>query len=197
MSTDFAPLIKRSLEEGLELRRATFQQLAKIEECGVQLVECLGRGGKVFFAGNGGSAADAQHLAAELVGRFESDNCLPALALTTDSSVLTALANDFGFEFVFARQLKALARSGDCLVAISTSGNSPSILRAVECAALIGVTVVGLAGGKGGRLAKLTPHCLVVPSERTCRVQEIHISVGHIWCEMVEEARRRGHIPSP
>ena len=197
MSSDFIPLIQRSLQEGLELRRACLDLASTIQACGLQLVEVLAHGGKVFFAGNGGSAADAQHLAAELVGRFEVDNCLPSLALTTDSSVLTALANDFGFETVFARQLKALARSGDCLVVLSTSGNSPSILRAAECALEMGVVVVGLAGGTGGSLAALTPHCVIVPSPRTCRVQELHIAIGHIWCEMVEEARRRGHIPTP
>ena len=195
MSDDFVDLIAKSLEEGVELRRATQALVPVIQECGRQLIQTLARGGKVLFAGNGGSAADAQHLAAELVGRFETDNCLPALALTTDTSVLTSLGNDFGFEGIFARQVMALGRPGDCLVAISTSGNSPNIVRAAESALAAGLEVVGLAGGSGGELARLVPHCLVIPSSRTCRIQEIHIAVGHIWCEMVEEARRRGQIP--
>ncbi|MFN8612644.1 MAG: SIS domain-containing protein [Vulcanimicrobiota bacterium] len=188
-------LIRQSLQEGIELRQQMLELADSIEAGGRLLVETLASGGRLFFCGNGGSAADCQHLAAELVGRFEMDNQLPALALTTDSSILTAVANDFGYDQIYVRQLKALARKGDCLVAISTSGNSSNILRAVESARELGLSTVGLAGGQGGQLAHLCTHTLVVPSVRTCRVQEIHISVGHIWCEMVEEARRAGQLP--
>lgn len=193
---NYQELIQLSLQEGVELRqRVLAESMDSIEKAGLLLIESLRRGGRVFFCGNGGSAADSQHLAAELVGRFEMDNQLNALALTTDSSILTAVANDFGFEQIFARQIRALARPGDCLVAISTSGNSPNVVAAVLAAHELKMTTIGLSGGQGGQLLALTTHCLVVPSQRTCRIQEIHLSVGHIWCEMVEEARRRGTLP--
>ena len=195
MNTDFSELIRSSLEEGIELRRATLALLPEIQAAGQVLIQALAAGGKVFFIGNGGSAADAQHLAAELVGRFETDNCLPGIALTTDTSILTSIGNDFGFDGIYARQLKALGRIGDCLVALSTSGNSPNIVLAVEQAQAMGVDVVAMTGEGGGRLAEQVTGCIKVPSRRTCRVQEVHISIGHIWCEMVEEARRRGQIP--
>lgn len=195
MNTDFSRLIQSSLEEGIELRRATLALMPEIEAAGQIIIRALAAGCKVFFAGNGGSAADAQHLAAELVGRFETDNCLPGIALTTDTSILTSIGNDFGFDGIYSRQLKALGRPGDCLVALSTSGNSPNIVLAIEQAQKLGIEVVAMTGQGGGRMAEQVPGCLRIPSRRTCRVQEIHISIGHIWCEMVEEARRRGQIP--
>lgn len=188
-------LIRQSLQEGIELRQRMLELSQAIETGGQLLVEALASGGRLFFCGNGGSAADCQHIAAELVGRFEMENQLPALALTTDTSILTSVGNDFGYDQIYVRQLRALGRKGDCLVAISTSGNSPNIVRAVEAAGALGMTTVGLAGGQGGQLAHLCTHTLVVPSARTCRIQEIHISVGHIWCEMIEEARRAGQLP--
>lgn len=188
-------LIRQSLQEGIELRQEMLKLADQIEAGGKVLIQSLAAGGRIFFCGNGGSAADCQHIAAELVGRFEMDNQLNALALTTDSSILTAVANDFGYDQIYVRQLRALGRGGDCLVAISTSGNSPNIIKAVEAAGEIGMTSVGLSGGQGGRLAGLCTHTLVVPSPRTCRIQEIHLSVGHIWCEMIEEARRAGQLP--
>jgi D-sedoheptulose 7-phosphate isomerase len=188
-------LIRQSLQEGIELRQKMLELADRIEAAGKVLIDSLAAGGRVFFCGNGGSAADCQHLAAELVGRFEMDNQLNALALTTDTSILTAVANDFGYDQIYVRQLRALARPGDCLVAISTSGNSPNIVKAVEAAHQMGLTSVGLAGGQGGQLANLCTQTLVVPSQRTCRTQEIHLSVGHIWCEMIEEARRAGQLP--
>ncbi len=188
-------LIRQSLQEGIELRQQMLQLADQIEAGGKVLIQSLAAGGRVFFCGNGGSAADCQHIAAELVGRFEMDNQLNALALTTDSSILTAVANDFGYDQIYVRQLRALGRAGDCLVAISTSGNSPNIVKAVEAARDLQMTSVGLSGGQGGQLTGLCTQTLVVPSVRTCRIQEIHLSVGHIWCEMIEEARRAGQLP--
>lgn len=187
-------LIHASLDESIRLKQTVLAMSAEIEAAGVVLIETLAAGGRIFFCGNGGSAADSQHLAAELVGRFETDNVLPAMALTTDSSIMTALGNDFGFELVYALQLKAQARAGDALVAITTSGNSANVLRAAETALAMGVRVVGMTGAGGGRLAELVAPCLVIPSPRTCRVQEVHITVGHIWCEMIERSRAQGGV---
>lgn len=178
--------ILASLQESIDVKKTLLEQSEQIEAMGRVWCETLSQGGTIYFAGNGGSAADAQHLAAELVGRFERENGYPAVALTTDTSLMTALANDFTFEEIFSRQVKAVCRPGDLLVAISTSGNSPNIVRAVEQALSQGCRVMGLAGGKGGRLAELCEPCLVVASGRTCRIQEAHITVGHILCELVE-----------
>lgn len=150
--------------------------------------EALARGGRVFWMGNGGSAADCQHLAAELVGRFERDrHGLAASALTTDTSVLTSVANDYGFEQVFARQVEALCRPGDVLVGLSTSGNSANVLRAMERAATLGVYRVGMTGAGGGRLREHCELCLCVPATNTARIQEAHILIGHILCDLVEQ----------
>jgi len=192
----YKEIIQLSLQEGIELRqRVVAEAVDSIEKAGLLLIDSLRQGGRIFFCGNGGSAADSQHLAAELVGRFEMDNQLNALALTTDSSILTAVANDFGFEQIFARQVRALGRAGDCLVAISTSGNSPNVVAAVQAAHDLKMTTVALSGGQGGQLLAMATQCVTVPSQRTCRIQEVHLSVGHIWCEMIEEARRRGTLP--
>ncbi|MBX7060679.1 MAG: D-sedoheptulose 7-phosphate isomerase [Pyrinomonadaceae bacterium] len=144
-------------------------------------------GGKVLICGNGGSAADAQHIAAEFVGRYETERiALPAIALTTDTSALTALANDYNFERIFARQVEALGREGDCLIAISTSGNSPNVLAAVMAARSRGMKIVGFTGANGKRLAGLSDVAIMVPSERTARIQEGHITAGHIICELID-----------
>lgn len=195
MSRPESHLVRKSLQEGLEVKAGLLELADVVAAAADLLVEALAGGGTVFFVGNGGSAADAQHLATELVGRFEEDNRLRALALTTDTSALTALANDFGFEQVFARQVEALARPGDALVAISTSGNSPSILAAARQARENGARVLGLSGRDGGELLALSDLCLLVPSARTARIQEAHIALGHILCELIEDARRRGRIP--
>lgn len=153
----------------------------------------LKAGGTVFFCGNGGSAADSQHLAAELLGRYRLDRApLAAVALTVDTSALTAIGNDFGFDDVFARQLGGLGRRGDVLVALTTSGNSPNVLRAVAQAKDMGVTVLGFTAGTGGALAAAADICLTVPAGRTDRAQEMHIACGHMICEMVEEAMAGG-----
>jgi len=150
----------------------------------------LAGGGKILFFGNGGSAADAQHLAAELVVRYRIDRApIAAVALTTDTSTLTAGANDFGFETIFAAQMRALGRPGDLAIGISTSGNSENVIRALEVAREIGVTPAALAGNGGGRLAGLADPLLVVPSNETARIQEMHIVIGHMLCDVLERDR--------
>lgn len=152
-------------------------------------VDCLEGGGKVLFFGNGGSAADAQHLAAELVVRYRVDRpAMAAIALTTDSSILTACANDFSFDDVFARQVAALGRPGDVAIGISTSGNSPNVVKALEAAKALGMVAAGLSGRDGGRMAGLCDPLLVVPSEVTARIQEMHILIGHSLCDLLERA---------
>ena len=158
-----------------------------IEQCAQILIDTFARGGKVLLCGNGGSAADAQHIAAEFVGRYETERrALPSIALTTDTSALTALANDYDFERIFARQVEALAAEGDTLIAISTSGNSPNVVAAVMEARGRGCKVIGMTGAKGKKLAGLCDACILVPSERTARIQEAHITIAHIWCELVD-----------
>ncbi|HWV55138.1 D-sedoheptulose 7-phosphate isomerase [Pseudorhodoplanes sp.] len=149
--------------------------------------DALRRGNKIIFCGNGGSAADAQHLAAELVGRYLMERePLPALALTVDTSALTAIANDYSFDEVFARQLRGLGQQGDVLVAISTSGNSKNVLRAIEVARDKGIVTIGLTGQSGGQMRQLCDICVCVPSDRTNHIQEMHIAIGHAICGQVE-----------
>ncbi len=161
--------------------------LPQILECAEIIFEAVSKGNKVLLCGNGGSAADAQHIATEFVGRYETERiALPAIALTTDTSALTAIANDYGFEKVFARQVDALARQGDVLIAISTSGDSPNVIAAVMKARQKGCEIIGLTGTKGKKLAALCDRCILVPSLRTSRVQEAHITIAHIWCEIID-----------
>jgi D-sedoheptulose 7-phosphate isomerase len=160
--------------------------VARAAEC---LSDALRSGGKLMFCGNGGSAADSQHLASEFTGRFVDDRRpLAALALSTDSSALTCIANDYAFDQVFERQLRALGRKGDVLVAISTSGRSANVQRAVHAAREGGIAVVGLLGRDGGTLRSLCDVALIVPSDTTARIQEAHIFIGHTLCAMVEDA---------
>lgn len=186
--TDPVASVRAQLAESARLKVWLAENLADRLAVAARLVaEALRRGNKVMFCGNGGSAADSQHLAAELVGRYRRNRPgLAALALTVDTSALTAIGNDFGFEEVFSRQVEALGRPGDVLVAISTSGRSPNVLRAVEAARALGLKTVGLTGGDGGPLAGLVDVALVVPSEDTARIQECHITLGHILCDLVE-----------
>ena len=143
--------------------------------------------GKILFAGNGGSAADAQHWAGELVSRFYYDRPgMPAIALTTDTSILTAIGNDYGYDYTFARQVEALGRRGDVLVVISTSGNSPNILRAAQAARDRGIYVIGFTGQGGGKLAPLCDVCFRIPSDETPRIQEGHEFIGHLLCALIE-----------
>jgi len=145
-------------------------------------------GRTIFFCGNGGSAADSQHLAAEFVGRFVKERRgLSAVALTTDTSILTAVSNDYGYEQVFARQVEALMRPGDVLVGVSASGNSPNVIMAVLKAKEMGAVTIGLSGGNGGKLAKNCDVCVTVPDKVTARIQEAHILIGHIVCEIMDE----------
>jgi phosphoheptose isomerase len=187
-SESIEQLIRERLEEGSELRRE-FARIAgtRIAEAAVELTECLGGGGKVLTFGNGGSAADAQHLATELVGRFGKDRFpLAAIALTTDSSALTAIGNDYGFAEVFARQVRALAHEGDLVIAISTSGRSPNVINGVKAARAAGVSTIALTGGDGGALAALVDTSIVVPSPNPARVQEVHVATIHIISEVIE-----------
>jgi D-sedoheptulose 7-phosphate isomerase len=162
-----------------------------IAELAALAATALEGGGKLMFCGNGGSAADAQHLATEYVVRFQDDRRpLPALALTTDSSLLTAAANDYGFEQVFARQVRALGREGDVLFLHSTSGRSPNLLRAAAAAAEKGVITVALLARGGGELAPAADHALVLPTDAGARAQEVQLAIGHIICQLVEERLR-------
>ena len=154
-----------------------------VEAC----VEALRGGGKLLFCGNGGSAADAQHWAGELVSRFYYDRPgLAAIALTTDSSILTAIGNDYGYDYTFARQVEALGQAGDVLVAISTSGNSPNVLRAADAARARGMQVIAFTGRSGGKLLALSDSCFRMPSDETPRIQEGHEFVGHLLCALIE-----------
>lgn len=189
-------VIERSLNQHLDVFNKVLSEITgPIEDCAKILIETFKAGKKVLICGNGGSAADAQHIAAEFVGRYETERtALPAIALTTDTSALTALANDYDFERIFARQVDALANDGDCLIAISTSGNSRNVIAAVMTARNRGCKVVGMTGANGKKLASLSDACILVPSDRTARVQEVHITVAHIWCEMVDEWMATGPV---
>lgn len=186
--TSIAQLLTASLREHLEtLQSLIANSLPEIQRAGEMLCNTLSSGKKILICGNGGSAADAQHIAAELVGRYEKQRqSWPAIALTTDTSALTALSNDFGYEEVFSRQIAGLANTGDLLIAISTSGKSANIIRAAEKARELGCKVVGLTGKSAQPLASLCDISVAIPSGRTSRVQEAHITIGHLWCEMVD-----------
>ncbi len=151
-------------------------------------IECIKKGGKILLCGNGGSAADAQHIATEFTGRYKSERRgLPAIALTTDTSALTAIGNDYGFERVFSRQVEALANKDDLIIGISTSGNSPNILKAFETAKKIGCKSLGLSGKSGGEMNDNCDLNIIVPSNNTPRIQEMHILIGHIICQAIDD----------
>lgn len=159
-----------------------------VADVGVDCAERLKKGGHLFFCGNGGSAADAQHIAAELVGRFLKERkALAATALSCNTSTMTAVGNDYGYDVIFSRQIEGLAKAGDILFAISTSGNSKNVVLAVEAAKAMGVRTIGLTGSKGGKLDALCDTCIKVPSDHTPRIQEMHIAVGHMICEIIDE----------
>lgn len=164
------------------------QSLAEISKFADYCLQGLGQGRKIVFMGNGGSAADSQHLAAEFVGRFVKERKgLPAIALTTDTSILTAVGNDYGFDTVFSRQVEALVRAGDVVVGLSTSGNSPNVVKALELAKQSGATTIGLTGRGGGKMAAICDLCIQVPSDVTARIQEAHIFIGHMVCALVDK----------
>ena len=174
--------------EHMEVAKALPGMAAAISTAADMIGSSLAAGGKLMLAGNGGSAADAQHIAAELTGRFQRERRpLPAIALHANTSALTAIGNDYGYEQVFARELSAHARPGDVLLAISTSGNSPNILRAIEAARKQQVIVIGLTGESGGLMQAACDLCLCIPSKSTARIQEMHITIGHTICELLEE----------
>jgi D-sedoheptulose 7-phosphate isomerase len=184
-------VIRALFEESVRVKQVFLaEQADALSRAGELLVEALRAGHKLLLFGNGGSAADAQHIAAELVGRLQRERRpLPALALTTDTSALTAIGNDYGYDEVFARQLRALGAAGDVAIAISTSGRSPNVLRAVEACHAVGVRVVGLTGGDGGALAGMADVALRVSASRVAnRIQETHILIGHVLCELVDRA---------
>ncbi len=189
--TGSAP-VQRRFEEVAELARSVSESMSADIEALADLVRaCLERGGTLYFAGNGGSAADAQHLAAEYVVRLERDRGpMRAIALTTDTSVLSAAGNDRGFDAVFERQVQALGRPGDVLVMHSTSGESENLLRAAAAARSIGLETVALLAKGGGRLASRVDLALVVPTDSTSRAQEMHLVIGHLVCELVEDSVR-------
>ena len=174
--------------DAVERVRTNTPLLAELERAATRSAEALSRGGKILWCGNGGSAADSQHLAAEFVVRFTVNRPgLASLALTVDTSVLTACSNDFGYETVFARQVEALGREGDVLIAISTSGNSASVLLAVEAARARSITTIAMTGESGGRMRGTCDLHLAAPSDRTQNIQECHIMMGHILCGLVEQ----------
>ena len=182
-------MIKSELECHLATIKATFALEADIKKACETAVATLKAGGKILLCGNGGSAADAQHIAAELTGRYKTERgALAGIALTTDTSALTAIGNDYGYEFVFSRQLEALGREGDLLIAISTSGNSGNVVKALELARKIGIKTIGLSGRTGGAMNELCELNLVVPSNDTPRIQEMHIMIGHIICQAIDDA---------
>jgi D-sedoheptulose 7-phosphate isomerase len=179
--------VQRALHEITEMKMKMKDNAKVIQDIAGVIIDAYKMGKKVLLCGNGGSAADAQHLAAEMVGRFRLERAaLPAVALTTDTSILTAIGNDYGFEFAFARQVEALGEEGDVLICISTSGKSSNVLRAAESAKKKGMRTVGFTGESGGELHSMVEFCLRVPSSDTPRIQEMHITAGHIICDLVE-----------
>lgn len=180
--------IRAELEESLRVKqRVIEEQILVIQEILEALLEALSAGNKVILFGNGGSAADSQHIAGELVSKFRRERrALPAIALTTDTSILTSIANDFSFEQVFARQIEALGVPGDIALGISTSGNSANVLHALRLARKMGLVTIGFTGEDGGELKDAVDFCFRVPSNSTPRIQEMHITVAHTLCELIE-----------
>jgi D-sedoheptulose 7-phosphate isomerase len=174
-------------QEALQRAVETPDFVNVVTTCADRIECCFRQGGKLLIAGNGGSAADAQHIAGEFVSRMNFDRSpLPAIALTTDGSVLTAISNDYGFEHVFGRQIRGLGRRGDVFLAISTSGSSPNILYALEAARQIDVTTIGFTGSRGVEMASLCDLAIIVPSDVTRLIQEVHITAAHVLCELIE-----------
>ncbi len=190
-SSTFERRIRHSIQESIAVKNLVLgsaEIISTIAKVSAGLVDSLDQGNKVLLFGNGGSAADAQHIAAEFVGRFAFNRpALPALALSVNTSCVTAIGNDYGFDLVFSRQIEALARPGDFAIGISTSGNSENVLQGVSVARKIGLTTVALTGCTGGKLKDAVDYCICAPSNETPRIQECHILIGHIISELVEE----------
>lgn len=184
MKEEIIKIIKESISVKQAILKSQVETIAKIADL---VIECLKRGNKIILFGNGGSAADSQHIAAELVGRFKKDRrSLPAIALTTNTSIITAIANDYSYEEVFSKQIEGLAQKGDLIMGISTSGKAKNVIAGITKAKQLGLKTIGLTGCDGDKLAKLADLSLIVPSEATARIQESHITIGHIICELVE-----------
>ena len=181
--------VKNLLNISADLKKTVAETLSsEILDAAQKIQDRLESGGKLMLMGNGGSAADAQHIAAELVGRFKKERkAMPALALTVDTSSLTALGNDYGFDTIFERQVEALTNKNDAVIGISTSGNSENIIRAVNKANSMGAFTIGLLGNNGGKLKDAVNLPIIIPSNDTARIQEVHITIGHIICEIIEE----------
>jgi D-sedoheptulose 7-phosphate isomerase len=195
--TDYAAHIAREIQESISVKTELARVDKQIAEAATAIIKCLRAGGKLIVFGNGGSASDAQHMVAELVGRYVvKRQALAAIALTTNSSSLTAIANDFGFEEIFARQLEAIAKPQDVVLAISTSGNSSNVVRALETATALGLKKIGLTGNGGGKLRDLVDISVIVPSSATPRIQEAHTLVIHILCGIVENSLAHDARPS-
>jgi len=189
---DFQPMVRERLQSAITVKNMlllddNYQRL--VIRVAMRVIESLGSGGKVILFGNGGSAADAQHLAAEFIGRYLKERrALPALALSVNLSSLTAIGNDYGFDLVFARQIEALGKAGDVAIGISTSGNSPNVIQALGVAKSKSIYTVSLTGKSGGKSKNVADCTICIPSEETPRIQECHILTGHLICEIVEEA---------
>jgi D-sedoheptulose 7-phosphate isomerase len=183
-------IAQSQIEESIALEEKIKSEFSeKIVKLAEILNDCFKKGGKILLCGNGGSAADAQHIAGELVVRLRSDSkrkALPAIALTVNPSILTAASNDFGFERVFSRQVEALGKKGDCLLALSTSGESSNVNLAIKTARKIGMKTLALSGKKGGEMSRIADYSIIVPSSETQRIQEVHLLVGHIVCDLIE-----------
>ena len=179
----------KAFEESADVKRRFVDSHAdRIVQVAGLIAQALRDGHKLLLFGNGGSATDASHIAAEFVGRYHRDRApFPAMALGADQAALTCIANDYAYDEIFARQIRAHGCKGDIAIAISTSGNSPNVLKGVEAARALGLTTIGWTGGTGGKLAGLLDHCFLVPSTVTARIQESHITLGHVLCELVEE----------
>ncbi len=185
MNERIKDILLESIQVKEEILRNQVDQIAAIAEL---MIDCLKKDGKVIVFGNGGSASDSQHIAAELVGRFKRDrSALAGIALTTNTSILTSLANDYGYEVVFARQVEALGKKNDVVLAISTSGKAKNVALGIKQAKKMGIKTVALSGGDGGEIIKLADVSLLVPSKITARIQEAHITISHIICEMIEQ----------
>ena len=181
--------IESAINGSIETKKAVLKsQIANIEKAAKAIIASLKAGGKLLVFGNGGSAADSQHIVAELVGRFKKERAaLAAIALTTNTSTLTAIANDYGYEAVFSRQVEALGKAGDVALGISTSGNSKNVIEAIRKAKSLGIKTIGLLGGDGGKLKNECDISIIVAAKDTPRIQESHMMIGHMMCELIEE----------
>jgi len=187
MQDQSADVLRKAVASATETLRGLEDLEAAVTRAAKLIVDCLRDGKKLLVCGNGGSAADSQHLAAELVGRFALERrALPAMALSVNSSVVTAIGNDYGYEQVFSRQLEGLARAGDMAIGITTSGNSANVIRAMESGSAMGLRTIAMTGARGGQIRAAVDECLCVPSDLTPRIQEGHILIGHMLCEYAE-----------